>query len=523
MYRSSEQRLASLQSEGVRGLLKDSLKGLEKESLRVTPRGVISQLPHPTALGSALTHPSITTDYSEALLEFITAPERRLHDMLAQLDAIHSYVYRNIGDELLWSASMPCIAGPDSDIPIAEYGESNTGRMKHVYRRGLAWRYGRRMQAIAGIHFNYSFSQAFINVLRQADRSPLDEQAFRSEAYFGLIRNIQRYGWLIPVLFGASPALCKSFLGGAPDTFQRFDAHTLYEPWATSLRMSDVGYKNKAQAALAVSYNDLDSYVASLVAAMRTTDPDYARIGTCVDGEWRQLSSSILQIENEYYSFVRPKAVAQPGERPTAALKRAGVEYVEIRALDLDPFTPAGVGRDALCFIETLLVFCLLQDSPPIDAHELRHINHNQGLVARDGRNPQRLLRQGDGREVLLRDWALTLIDAMQGPATLLDELREGTPYAEALRDCRARIEDPNRTPSARVLQSMREHGENFIQFGLRVSKAHRAHFLAARLDPAVDAKFQSLAADSLRQQAEIEAAEQEPFETHLARYLDQL
>jgi len=522
MYRSSEQRLASLQAEGVRGLLRESRKGLEKESLRVTPQGEISQRPHPPALGSALTHPSITTDYSEALLEFITPPVRGLHDMLAQLDAIHGYVYRNIGDELLWCASMPCVTGADSDIPIAEYGTSNTGRMKHIYRRGLDWRYGRRMQAIAGIHFNYSFSEAFIEVLRQADHSGLEPRAFRSDAYFGLIRNFQRYGWLIPVLFGASPALCESFLGGAPDTFQRFDAHTLYEPYATSLRMSDVGYKNKAQAALAVSYNDLDGYVASLIRAMRTTDPDYARIGTCVDGEWRQLSTAILQIENEYYSFVRPKAVAHPGERPTAALRRAGVEYVEIRALDLDPFTPGGVGIDALCFIEALLLFCLLQESPPIGAHELRHINHNQGLVARDGRNPALTLRQGDGREVGLRDWARELLRALEGPAALLDEQRVGTPYANALQECRTRIDDPERTPSARVLHDMRERDEDFISFALRLSHAHRADFLATALAPDLEAQFRALASESLRQQAAIEAAEQEPFAEHLARYLAQ-
>ncbi len=522
MYRSTEQRLSGLLSNGSKGLLLGSLKGLEKESLRVTPEGYIAQTDHPRALGSALTHPWITTDYSEALLEFITPPFRDTADTMAFLQDIHRYVYHQLDNELLWTTSMPCIIGGSESIPIARYGRSNVGRMKHVYRRGLDWRYGRPMQAISGIHFNYSFSREFLQALQTAEGDWRPEQAYRSDAYFRLIRNFQRFGWLIPFLFGASPAICRSFAQGQELAFQEFDRHTLYEPYGTSLRMSDIGYKNKAQAGLNISYNDLESYVASLTRAITTPDAEYQRIGTVVDGEWRQLNTNILQIENEYYSFVRPKAVANSGEKPTLALRRAGVEYVEIRALDLNPFAPVGLHEEQLVFLEILLLFCLLEDSPHISPREQAGINANQGLVARQGRDPALSLYRGDRERVPLRTWAAELFQALQGPAELLDQLRPGQPYQQALARFRACADDPGCTPSARVLAEMRENGENFVDFALRVSQQHERHFKSEPLDPALAERFRETAEQSLREQQDIEASDTLDFQEYLDRYFTQ-
>lgn len=522
MNRSTERRVKTLQLDGERGLLRASRKGLEKESLRVTQDGTIAQSPHPAALGSALTHPWITTDYSEALVEFVTPPYLETTELVAFLTDLHRFAYRSIGDELLWATSMPCLVGGDANIPIAEYGRSNVGRMKNVYRHGLDWRYGRAMQAISGIHFNYSFSDDFLAALQAAEGDNRRPTEFRSDAYFRLIRNFQRYGWIVPFLFGASPAICKSFTQGHNYHFQEFDAQTFYEPWGTSLRMSDIGYKNKAQAGLSVSYNDLDAYVQSLARAISTSDPEYARIGTQVDGVWRQLNTNILQIENEYYSFVRPKAVAQTGEKPTTALRRAGVEYVEIRALDLNPFEPVGVSTRQLYFMEALLLFCLLHDSPPISAREQGRINANQGLVARQGRDPQLELYRADGERVRLRSWAADLLDALAGPAELLDELRPGTPYGEALTEYRRRVEDTGLTPSARVLAEMRKDGEAFVQFALRASRRYEQAFKAMPLAPELQQRFEDAARASLTQQREIEAADSLPFEAYLERYFRQ-
>ncbi len=521
MLRVLNKQLRKLQSIGDSRLLAGGMKGIEKESLRVTPTGNVAQTPHPRALGSALTHPHITTDYSEALLELITAPFPSLDDMLRSLEVLHTFVYSKIGDEILWATSMPCVVGGDASIPIAEYGSSNVGKMKHVYRRGLDYRYGRMMQAIAGIHFNYSLPLAFWPMYREVEQARSGLQEFRSEHYFRLIRNFQRHGWLIPYLFGASPALCRSFLGGREHRFEQFDRGTLYAPYATSLRMSDIGYKNKAQAELKICYNSIDTYIASLTHAITTPAPEYAAIGVCVDGEWRQLNDNILQIENEYYSFIRPKSVARSGERPTLALRRGGVEYVEIRALDVNVFDPMGLNADQLRFVEAFLLVCLLLESPPIGSDEQREVNHNQAQVARNGRDPGLTLQRG-GQAIPLRQWACELVDATEAVAELLDQTLGTDAYRRTVAIQRAAVADPDRTPSARILAQMRAQGETFVEFALRHSHEHARRFRSHPLPPDEQQALDALAAQSLREQAELEASDTVSFEEYLENYFSQ-
>ena len=354
-------RLDQLLEHDRQHLLCGGFKGIEKESLRISGNGFIAQTAHPVALGSALTHPTITTDYSEALIELITPPFANITDSLAYLHQVHQFVYANLDEEILLNASMPCGIDGDLSIPIADYGRSNIGKMKHVYRHGLWHRYGRTMQAIAGIHFNYSVPEALWPVLHQQENSPLSLEDFKNAAYFGLIRNFQRLGWLILYLFGASPAICKNFFKSRPELMAQFEEHdtgTLYHPYATSLRMSDIGYKSKNQANLKIDYNSLTGYVESLSQAINTPYPDYEKIGVKVEGQYQQLNCNILQIENEFYSTIRPKQIINSGEKPTLALKKRGVRYVEMRSLDLDLFNPIGIDEGKARFIEALLLTC---------------------------------------------------------------------------------------------------------------------------------------------------------------------
>ena len=262
--RAFERRLAALVNAREPRVLQGGLKGVEKESLRVSPDGYIEQSEHPRELGSALTHEHITTDYSEALIELVTPAFRESWELLQYLCDLHQFVYRHLGEQLLWATSMPCIIDGDPSIPIARYGRSNIGRMKEVYRRGLGYRYGRMMQAISGVHYNYSFPAHFWPVLAATLQAPSADQDFVSAQYFGLLRNYRRYGWLMLYLFGNSPALCASFVRGREHTLQQFAPGTLYEPYATSLRMSDLGYRNKSQAGVQISVNSLEEYVRDL-------------------------------------------------------------------------------------------------------------------------------------------------------------------------------------------------------------------------------------------------------------------
>src|SRR5690606_26963284 len=336
-------RLALLGEPAHLSLLGQALHGIERETLRVDERGHLALTPHPTALGSALTHGQITTDYSEALLEFITGTHADPAQTLDELERIHRFTSGQLEGEYLWSASMPGPLPAEEDIPIARYGSSHTGRLKYVYRKGLALRYGKTMQCIAGIHYNYSLPEALWTLLRAAENDGRAPREYQSARYIALIRNFRRYGWRLRSLFGASPALDASFLRGRPRQLRQLDADTLYLPWATSLRMSDLGYQNSAQAGMTPCYNDLSSYTESLLSAVSTPYAPYAVIGTQRDGEWLQLNTNLLQIENEYYSSIRPKRVTQAGERPLQALLARGVQYVEVRCLDIDPFLPLGI------------------------------------------------------------------------------------------------------------------------------------------------------------------------------------
>jgi glutamate--cysteine ligase len=521
LYSSWQPRLNGLLERGGDTILVGGLKGLEKESLRVLANGQLAQTPHPPALGSAMTHPHLTTDYSEAQLEFITPPLPDTPQLLDFLRELHAFVYRNIGDELLWATSMPCIVGGDASVPIAQYGTSNVGRMKHVYRVGLDHRYGRLMQAISGVHYNYSLPTAIWPLLRAIDNDQRSIADYQSEGYFRLIRNFQRHAWLVPYLFGASPAVCRSFLEGQPHRLENFDRHTLYLPYATSLRMSDIGYKNKAQDGLNISYNDLATYVADLGHAIATPAPEYMALGVQANGEWRQLNGNVLQIENEYYSFIRPKNVARSGEKPSLALRDRGVEYVEIRAPDVNIYTPLGIDEAQLRFLEALLIFCLLEDSPLVNAEEQAEISHNQALVTRRGREPGLRLRRR-GQEIPLKDWGLAVLEPVAAIAKLLDNGSGGRAHQEAIELQRQALLDPDRTPSARMLKEMRAQGETFIAFAMRWSLKYAAEFRSLPVPAEALDRLTQLAAQSLNEQTQIEASDAIPFEQYLEQYFAQ-
>ena len=523
MYLQAKQRLSALVADGGPDLLKGGQTGLEKESLRVATDGSIAQTPHPAALGSALTHPWITTDYSEALLEFITPPLDSASTALASLRDLQHFVYLQLEGELLWSGSMPCVVAGGSSIPIARYGTSNSGLMKTVYRRGLGYRYGRAMQVIAGVHYNYSFSNDFWSACQRLEGDSRPLQTFVSEQYFALIRNLQRFGWLIPYLFGTSPAVCKSFLAGKQTSLQEFNENTYYSPHATSLRMCDIGYQNSLEneVGFKANYDGLDAYVASLTRAIETPSPRFEEIGVKVDGVYRQLNSNMLQIENEYYSSVRPKQVPEFNEKPTLALQRRGVRYVELRSLDINIFDPLGISATQCHFIETFMAFCLLQDSPVISDQERQEIDYNLDAVAYRGRKPG-LTLQHHGATIELQQWADTLCEAMTAFADTLDKDEDGMPYRQALQAQQAAIADPHKTLSAQVLAGMREHDEGYYHFAQRMSRQHQRYFLDLECDAVQFEAYKKTVKQSLQKQRAMEDSNGESFDDFLQNYFSQ-
>jgi glutamate--cysteine ligase len=510
---------SSLFSDRLRALspavLKGLRRGIEKESLRVTPEGCLALTPHSPELGSALKHPHITTDFSESQLELITGVHPGVGPCLAELERVHQFVYSRIGDEVMWCASMPCGLPAEKDIPIGRYGSSNIGRAKSVYRMGLAHRYGRRMQAISGVHYNFSLPESAWPVPGYRDQN---------EAYFALIRNFRRTGWLLLYLFGASPAVCSSFVQGRVHKLQKLAEGTLYLPHATSLRMGRLGYLSEAQDSLAVSYNNLESYAGSLQEALTRPYAPYESIGIMNGTDYRQLSTSLLQIENEFYSTIRPKRRIKPGERQLHALRERGVEYIEVRAMDLDPFSAIGIAPATCLFLDVYLLFCLLSESPPDTPREIAETGHNKQAVAARGREPGLALERGGGK-VSLRDWGCEVLRGCEPVAAALDDVRSGTHGKNAHRDALsaaiAALEDPAKPPSARMLAEMHErHGDSYIAFVRERSLAHKRTLQEKPFPAETDARFARAAEASLAKQRETEAADKVPFETWRQQYL---
>ncbi|MBK6713588.1 MAG: glutamate--cysteine ligase [Burkholderiales bacterium] len=496
---SFAQRLASLGPDRLAGMR----RGVEKESLRISPDGRLALTPHPQALGSALTHPRITTDFSESQLEFVTGVHPDAQACLAELTRIHQFVYRSIGEELLWVGSMPCRLPADETIPIGRYGTSNIGRAKSVYRMGLGLRYGRRMQTISGIHYNWSMP------------------GLSNEQYFGLIRNFRRHSFLLLLLFGASPAVCASFVEGRDHGLQPLNATTYHLPHATSLRMGRLGYQSDAQAALAVSYNSLEDYAASLEGALTRPHPPYERLGVRnLGGEYHQLATSLLQIENEFYGTIRPKRVIHRAERPLHALRQRGVEYIEVRCMDLDPFEPVGIAADTMRFLDVFLLHCLLADSPPDSPSEIARLAHNQHLVAARGRDPE-LTIEGSCSRVAVADWAREVMLDCRPMAEALDAGSGADDHVRVLESMLQRLQQPATLPSARVLEAMKRDSDGvFTAFVRDRSAATRAELLGLDLPRSELEAFQALASQSADEQFRLEVADALSFEVWRRSYL---
>ena len=514
-----KKRIKTLARDGSSGVLSHGRKGVEKESLRVFSDGRLADTPHPESLGSALTSPFITTDFSEALLEFVSPAYGTTWETMRFLCEIHQFTYDRIGDELLWVTSMPCLIGNDKDIPLAHYGSSNVGAMKTIYRNGLSHRYGRKMQAIAGVHFNYSLPEAFWDEYHQFERSALEMDDFRAQEYMGMVRNFRRFGWLVLYLFGASPAVCKSFAGDQSVDMKDFDEDTYYEPHGTSLRMSDLGYSNNTQAHLRISLDSLNEYINDLTFAICTPEPKFEKIGVKVGGTYRQLSASQLQIENEYYSPIRPKRVARSGERPTAALRRGGVEYVEVRSLDVNILDPVGINQNAMRFMEAFLIYCLLEDSPPFNEEEWSALTRNHSQTARSGRDPDfRLIREG--REIALSEWAQEILENVRAIAEIIDRGEGKDDYTQAINAQAALIDEPDSTPSARILEEMRQVGAGFFDVAMDAASRHRDYFNAlADIEEGRLRMYADEAVWSIARQRDIEQSDQFSFDDYLKRY----
>ncbi|WP_438862623.1 glutamate--cysteine ligase [Neptunicella sp.] len=515
-----KQRINRLATPELAQLLTGIRHGIEREALRINPNGSLAQTPHPKSLGSALTHDWITTDFSESLMEFITPAETDPELTMAQLYDIHKFVYANLGEEKLWPMSMPCFIQHQDQIPLAQYGKSNVGQMKTLYRTGLKNRYGSMMQAIAGVHFNFSLPTEFWQKWLATDQRTDVSQDDISAAYFGMIRNYRRFCWMIPYLFGASPALCGSFIKGKNTTlpFETLGKGTVYLPYATSLRMSDLGYTNDAQSGLSICYNQLDKYIASLRKAIHTPSKKFEQFAGKVDGKLQQLNANVLQIENELYSPIRPKQPTLPLEKPTDALAARGVSYIEVRALDVNPFSPVGIEIEQFYFLDVFLLYCLVSPSADLDNQQFQETDINLRTVVERGREPALSLLR-DGQSVAMHDWAKQMFEQFNHIAAILDEVHQSNSFSRSVELQWNKFVDPEQTPSARILSILKQQELDNAHLALQLAQQYKQQLLQTDYQRYQPDYFNQQAAQSMLKQQEIESQDKLSFDDFLADY----
>lgn len=486
------------------GLLKYSLQGIEREVLRVDENGDIAQTPHPRYFGSALTHPYITTDFSEAQLELVTPTFDTEAGALGFLHKLHHVVHQGIPNEYLWPCSSPCPLPDEENIPVGYYGHSQEGRNRRLYRLGLIQRYGAKVQTLSGIHYNFSFHPDVWKELKQLFRPTADDKHWVSEVYLRMARNFLRMGWLNTYLFGCTPAVDKSFLDKGHPLLGQLKDGSYFGEHATSIRLSDLGYFGKVQQQCVISLNHLNEYVNDLKAATSTPHPEYEKLAQFIGGEPQQLNSNVLQTMSEYYARIRPKARFEDRSHPLDSLAKHGIAYLEVRAVDINPFNADGCLLGQFVFLHTFLIYALFKESPEISREQRVALTANQNKIALFGRDPKVTLNR-DGKEVLFRDWAAEILDEMAPVARFLDVALETDVYTRSLSRQVDKLKDSEETASARILRSLQNDFDSYRDFGMHWAKKHKADFMEHQLTDDVKEEFAKLAEKSLLEQEQLE------------------
>lgn len=483
------------QSQNI-SLLLSGKWGLEKESLRINLDGSLAVTSHPQSLGSSSNHPYITTDFSESQMEIITPPFGTVEEAYHFLEQVQLFAMNNISRELLWSLSMPGKIPDRPEIPIAYYGESPEAKERVIYRRGLSLRYGRKMQLICGMHYNFSFSDELFQVLYDRLGTKKDFKSFKNQVYFSVARNFLRYRWLLVYLFGASPVVDESYKQEVIDSLDLFGdvecgSGSYHKKYAISLRMSKYGYSNTRHTNVRVSYDSLEQYIRDLRKALDTKDERYAKIGVLLDGEQVQLNDHLLQIENEYYAPIRFKQYLKKGETMLQALEKRGINHIEIRALDLDPFTPMGIDLDKLHFLQVFFLFCLFEDDENLDNSERDCANRNQKLVALRGREKWMVLKKCKKNEILLENWGSEIFEKLIAIADLLDNSVGEDKYTQVVHVQEKKLHDVSLLPSSRMVNEMEGKCESYVDFGMRLMRINKNFFKTIGLDEEIQTEIQ--------------------------------
>ena len=445
--------------------LSDGKIGIEREGLRVT-HNKLSDTMHPKLLGSSLTNKFITTDFAETQLELITHPLATKKNVINFLEDLHFFVHREIEDEI-WPFSMPPYIEKESDIEIADFGNSNSGLFRKTYRRGLSHRYGRFMQSISGLHLNYSFSNSLIQSILEQCSLP-DDINTRSEIYLKALRNIQKNNWLLLYFFGCSSFISKNFYNDKLNLLNHKDSY--YLPDSTSLRMSELGYQNQNQSGHHVSFDTLDEYCNDLLNLTEALSDKYESIDLFRDGQHQQLNQNFLQIEAEYYASCRPKSDVSQEGRPINILKSNGINYLELRSLDINPFSNIGIDAQTIGFLEAFLIYNCLSECTYLSSKSAEELKRNDLEVSKNGRSKFTKLLKNNS-DISLYDEGSRILDGMSDISQALGHDQSFLEYYRSM------LRDSSKTLSGRFALKTFEEDLEIEEFGYSLSKTYKDYF----------------------------------------------
>ena len=440
--------------------------------------GVISAKEHPKSLGHPLTNQYITTDFAEALLELVSPTFSRTDELITWLQFLHGFVATNIGknDERLWPASMPPILPDPDNFKIAEYGTTHQGQIRNIYRQGLSLRYGRRMQAIAGIHLNLSFTEEFLQLHREISES--DDNA--NTIYLNILRNYIRNSWLINFLLGSSPVMDASFFKNetVPDFLGKHKERSYYHPSSTCLRMGDIGYNNRKHRVLNICFNSIEEYIKTIKGLTKRPEEEYARLGIKnAAGEYRQLNTNLLQIENEYYASIRPKAARSREQKTIDSLAENHTQYLEIRNLDIDPFLPYGVDASRINFMQMFFVYLSLLPSPPIGAEECQYVRQLERQIIMNNLSQDKDFELMGGYILNINDQAEKMLGEMQAVAEILDVAAGKDDYSRAWQHHWNLLNDENSLPAIKQMDFFRRTDMEFVEGMKKIAEQHHSTY----------------------------------------------
>lgn len=402
--------------------------GIEWESLRAHSTGELCLTPHPEVFGDKFTNPLVTTDFSESQIEIITPTLDSVDEAFDAFSLLSDLVNVSLPeDEYLWFQSIPCILPYYDKIPIAQYkGEEAAKSQK--YREELAKKYGVKKQMISGVHFNFSFKNETIEKLYSFSDKNLSFKEFKNEIYLKIARNYLRYCWLIIYLTGCSIGTHKTFANECIHLMDTKDAFgSYYSTKGPSFRNASCGYKN-----------------------LKTLHPSYKNVDEFTRDISNYIESGELSEAKELYTQIRLKP-KNPSDLLNS-LKNDGIEYIEIRTLDINPFYKCGLTQQDMKFLHLFLIYMLVKEESDYVDWQKEAIINEERTAEKAYTDEMRLLK--DGHEVTLKEWALELIDEMN---EMIDEL--GINDYQNLDMILKRIKNPDLTYGKRLLKIIKKEG----------------------------------------------------------------